>query len=667
VVVYIAVAAWMLRRLLTGKLTFFGCCDASLQTIAWLNKVAEAARHHTIALWDFSVYSGTSFAGEMQPAPFYPITILLGLLGFKNTALANTYIFLHFAISLAAMHLFLRGIGVSRLAAVAGATSFTFCGFIALHASAQANIYAGLVLLPLAAHFYHRACHTDRASRAVVLAGGGGLVGAAQIAAGHLLPFIYSSYALGLYGLVLAAARRNGDWRRPIVVLLIGQASAVAFAAVPIFLSLEYLMRAFRWDRVGMTVWPHNVPLDTWLGDPAALRLHDFSTLFSWHGETSGYYASLFLTITGLAIVPITLLRLRPPTCWLWLLMVFSLAVAFGSGLGPLAYAVYYLPLIAQTRTPARALYLYNFAAAGLTAIAIETLRDFLKSRSAIARDGMVFATVSLIMYEISGFSSKIGMPTTLSEEPHRYYFHNPALATTVKLSSSGPLVDRFVVVPGNKVGVILPPNAGDLDPVLNVLGYRATMLRSLFDFIAKDWTFATSRSFDELGTRWVLSERPLEKMTLINSGDGYYIYERSIRLSVLWTEANDIQRRVPVERVRWQENRVTFWLDPEKEPKQIVFAQPTYPGWQALVDGVPAALEQKDIFMAVDVPAGARKIEFIYRPKLTAPLAVTGIALFLWFAATVWDRMARRSTQKPPGFRDVPRIAPTSWYGRDR
>jgi hypothetical protein len=639
VVVYLLIAIWMMRRLLIGELTFFGCCDASLQTIAWLNKVAAAARHLTISLWDFSVFSGTSFAGEVQPAPFYPITIMLGLLGFRGVALAYAFVFLHFVISLMSMHFFLRNIGASRPAATVGATSFTFGGYVALQASAQANIYAGLVLLPLAACFYHRACLADRMGRAIALAGGGGIVGAAQIAAGHLMPFIYSSYALGIYGLVLSVARRQGNWRRPMLVLLISQISAVAFVAVPIFLSLEYLMRAYRWNRIGTTVWPHNVSPDTWLGDPTALHWHDFSTLLSPHNQISGYYATLFFTITGLAIVPITLLRLRSLTCWLWLLLVFSLVVALGSDLGPAAYVVYHLPLVAQTRTPARALYLYNFATAALTAIAIDRVRNAIKPRSTLVADGVGLILVLLIIYEISSFSSQIGIAATDFQEPHRFYFHNPALSSVETLSNSGPLVDRFVVVPGKREGVILPPNAGDLRPILNVLGYRATMLRSLFDFISRDWSFATSQSFDELGVRWVLSEKPLEGMRLTDRGDKYFIYERPVRLSVLWAETGNIRQRASVERVRWQTNRVTFWLSSQKTAQRLVFAQPTYPGWQAFVDGKRAALQQEDIFMAVDVSAEARKIEFVYRPKVLAPLGLTGLALLFWFAAIAWDR----------------------------
>lgn len=650
--VYILIAVLMMPRFISGELTFFGCCDASLQSFAWLNRVAEAARHHDLALWDFSIFGGTTLAGELQPGPFYPITIILGLLGAKYLVLANAYIYIHFAISLVSMHIFLRGVGASRLAAVAGATIFAFCGYVALQAAAQANIYAGLVLLPLVAHFFDRACHAERTSRTLALAGGAGLVGAAQIAAGHLQPFIYSSYALGIYALVLAAANRKSDWRRPILALLVSQVGALAFAAVPIFLSTEYLMRAYRWNQTGVSVWPHEVPLDTWIGDPASLRWHDLSTLFNAHSQIGGYYATLFFTITGLVIVPITLLRLQPLTRWLWLVLVFSLVIALGSDLGPLAYATYVLPLIAQTRTPARALFLYNFAAAALTAIAIDRLRDLLKSRPAIVREGLALVLLLSIIYETRDFfTSEIGMPVTFSQEAHRYYFENAALSTLEKLSTAGPLVDRFVMAMDTAPGAIVPPNAGDLFPVLDVLGARVTALQSFFDFLSQDWTYATSQSLDELGARWVLSGKPLDGMALVERGDGYYLYERPTRLSVLWAEHDGVRERVPVERVQWQDNRVTFWLGPDEASRQVVFAQPVYPGWEAFVDQKPAALDRKDIFMAVDVPGGTHEIEFIYRPRLLLlPLAITLVSFTLWIAIIAWDGASQRRITRRAG-----------------
>jgi hypothetical protein len=170
-------------------------------------------------------------------------------------------------------------------------------------------------------------------------------------------------------------------------------------------------------------------------------------------------------------------------------------------------------------------------------------------------------------------------------------------------------------------------------------------MLTSLNDFIAKDWTFATSQSLDELGVRWVLSEKPLDKMSLIEAGEGYYLYERLTHLSVLWTDTDGVRERFPVERVQWGENRVVFWTKPRETLQQVVFAQPAYPGWQAFVDGQRETLHEKDIFMAVDMPAGAREIEFEYRPNLTLPLAITILMTLLWFAACAWDQATRRRT----------------------
>ncbi len=63
----------------SGKKTFLGYGDATMQTYAWLHKIYSSTKSGEIALWDFNQYSGTSFAGEIQTAPFYSPNILFSI------------------------------------------------------------------------------------------------------------------------------------------------------------------------------------------------------------------------------------------------------------------------------------------------------------------------------------------------------------------------------------------------------------------------------------------------------------------------------------------------------------------------------------------------------------------------------------------------------------
>ena len=118
---YGAAALLLFARAFNGDRTFFDFGDSSLQSYPWLLDVARAARHGHLVLWEFGSQAGTSFAGELQPAPFYPPTWLLGLIGLDGIALCDAFVLLHFALAATFMHLLLRHKRASRMAAVGGA------------------------------------------------------------------------------------------------------------------------------------------------------------------------------------------------------------------------------------------------------------------------------------------------------------------------------------------------------------------------------------------------------------------------------------------------------------------------------------------------------------------------------------------------------------------
>lgn len=77
-----------------------------------------------------------------------------------------------------------------------------------------------------------------------------------------------------------------------------------------------------------------------------------------------------------------------------------------------------------------------------------------------------------------------------------------------------------------------------------------------------------------------------------------------------------------------------------------LVLTDANYPGWEALIDDRPAAVEQVDgLFRGVFVPAGEHVVEFFYRPRslsLGAAVTAVGVVLVLLIAASIYVRSRR-------------------------
>ena len=615
---YAAATFVLFRQDFIGDRTFFDFGDSSLQSYPWLVGIARAARHGQLMLWEFGSQAGTSFAGELQPAPFYPVTWLLGLLGLDGLPLCNAFVLLHFALAATTMHLLARGEGLSRPAALVAAALFAFCGYLPFQANAQPNIFASLCWLPLVVLLARRGFGARCWAGGVVCAGLAGLAGGMQIAAGHMQPFVHGSYAVVICGLAetlrRAAGRTSANLTiRPVLLALLGQAMAVGFAAVPLELANQYLHLVFRWYAGGMSRWPHAVPPQAY-ADGAALTWPDFAGLFR-RSTLRTIDGSLYLTTIGVLLCGAGLLGRRPFAATMAVLAVFSIALALGGQAGPLVHLFFHLPLLPQLRSPVRAVYLFSFAAALLAAIGLDAILDGVRRWLPGLVRPAALVVVALVIARVSAFDAGVGRPAANREFAPDYYDHDPALRSLVRLSNQGPLVSRVYALPRD----LVPPNAGDVVPVLNVAGQRATMLVSLFDYISPGWDPVASTQLDRLGVRWVVSDHAIDGLALRAQGPGYRIYERPHALSVLWIKGPGAEDRrpVPVERARWQPDRVSFEIAPLPAGTRLVFAQPVYPGWQAWVDGRRVNADREEIFTAIVLPAGARRVSFVYRPSL--------------------------------------------------
>lgn len=95
--------------------------------------------------------------------------------------------------------------------------------------------------------------------------------------------------------------------------------------------------------------------------------------------------------------------------------------------------------------------------------------------------------------------------------------------------------------------------------------------------------------------------------------------------------------------------NRISLQVD-APEPGLVYCADSFAPGWRATIDGAPASiLPANYAFRAVEVPAGASRVRFVYRPPGLIPgLAISGAGLLLALGLP-WITRRRRNKEPPP------------------
>ncbi len=104
--------------------------------------------------WDWSIYSGTSFVGNLQTALFYPPTWLLFLANASRDHVSyqslQTFVLAHVWLGAVLCFCWLRGRGLGNFASIAGAQVFAFSGYVCLQLQHQGLVTA-FAWFPLAA------------------------------------------------------------------------------------------------------------------------------------------------------------------------------------------------------------------------------------------------------------------------------------------------------------------------------------------------------------------------------------------------------------------------------------------------------------------------------------------------------------------------------------
>lgn len=332
--------------------------------------VREALRSGSLPLWEPDIFGGFPFLAQPQQSTFYPVNWINLLVPVRVGV--SLYTLFHVWLAGFGMYLFARYMGGRRLPSVLAGIGFSYGGLLAgrLWAGHQ-PVYAVFIWTPLM--LVALAWAIDRRRwYASVLAG---VPLALSLLAGHVPSFLYVGMiwaAFVLYYLIIRPGERWRIVRTALVAGLVGLALA-AVQLVPFLQFTAVSGRVAEADFAFATDYSlppaHLVTLliPEFFGEPLHVGYWSVPTF-----EELTYYAGL-LAVLGI------ILGARRPTRLTWfylILIVLGLWLALGryGVLYELAYR--FLPPFRLVRAPARAAFLYLFAASALLAHSLTVWRD---------------------------------------------------------------------------------------------------------------------------------------------------------------------------------------------------------------------------------------------------------------------------------------------------
>ena len=583
--------------------TFLCGYDNTYQYYPWMHKLADDWRALAPPLWDFSVEAGFPFSGEWNTAAFYPINILyVWLTGVPTPVKLDVLILFHFAAAMWGMSLFLRQRGVARWASLFGGVVFCWVGPVATRASGQANIFIGLIYLPWILYFFELGLAAKNPWRNF-WTGLAGFTLALSLLGGHPQPFIHNSLMLGLFAVFLLFEKRTPSlswiinlWRAASALLVVA-VIAFLFSYIQLASSHEYFARAYRWVGLASPVKALQTVLPIAVYNSHSLALADLFSIYTGHsGAVEG--ATLYLTITALICA---CFGLGVPGIWRWFVLTivaFTLLVAL-AGKTPFGWLAYRLPLLNIVREPVRILYLYQFCFATLAASGLQVALSGIPRRAGRVMVFIIVLGVFACEARQNGFPW--WLPTNSSVTADQLYSKTPLIAFLEERSRADLGMYRVLVRPKE----LIPPNCGDIFPLSTVLGYRSSMLITYFDLVSRDWSLS-SQALDQIGARYLVTDKPSEGLTLLSSFDNLLLYERPAARAVFrWSGSPEQVASGTIGLVRWGRNGVKVEVT-TTQPIKLTFAESNFPGWHARINGVATAIDASwPHFMSVTVPPG--------------------------------------------------------------
>ncbi|HWE48995.1 MAG TPA: YfhO family protein [Bryobacteraceae bacterium] len=385
----LAITLFFWKTLLTSQFTVLAGSEAINQSYGWLHFWVYSIRHFHLPLWDPYAFSGRPFAGEMDPAAYYPLNLLFALVPPNRTGLISPHFyseFLAFTHVLCAWFMFalLRELRCSRFAAFVGACAFSLGGLLSRMIWLQ--YVESCIWLPLIFLFLLRAFRAETRGRALLEAVlSGSCLGLSILTGGltfALMQGIFALTAVLYYGARKDPARpfdRQEQWIKIAAIFGVFLCAAGGAGAIQLLCSQEYGQLSMRFIDGGAFPAAEKIPYNRLVPGmwPQSIVSALFPTAFD--GKFGGEEYFPFY----IGVLPFFLALAGIWRCWgqLWVRYLSGLAVvAFAYSLGefsPLNGVLYAIvPLLWTTRSANRFLYLVSFALAILAALGLDVLLE---------------------------------------------------------------------------------------------------------------------------------------------------------------------------------------------------------------------------------------------------------------------------------------------------
>jgi hypothetical protein len=618
--------------------------------------------------WDPVMYCGLSFVGNVQAALFYPPTWLIFLLSIGKQhvpfAAVEAVLFAHFWLGFMLCYAWLRGRGLRTLASALGGMVFAFSGYLLMELQ-HFGLIASYAWFPLGLWGIDEASQRRGWRPLWKLA----VASAMCFLAGYPPTWFVFAACMGVYALFSPGTIRVALGAVAAIVF------SMLLAAVQLFPGLQANSLKVVEPRYGSGIqepafflsylvpnfynFNFHTPVLTnpgreflYLGAPAFFGLA--ALVFAWR---NGRRRELAAVIAMLAFV---LIAVTNPRQWVSdVIARFELLSQVWRDYYFLAGITVAASLLAATgvdaflRRPSRPAPRWRAPALIAAAIAWSAilLLEWRADSFAAGWRGAVEPAITLLLFALGMFAVRAECGSK------RIAVAAALLALAACDYKAFGTSKRFNAAPGKVRPVLLVGPGDDVEPKLRRdTDYRAaldetgpipTALRASGIASPQGWDPMITTQYKRLmeriahfRTNWLIDIDPKNEPALrllgvkylITGGEGPYLQVLRESPSFRPVGATDGYHKVfelinasptfgcepagacTIRSVVHTPERRAF-LVVSKSGARFTLAEQFYPGWRAYVDGAPVAIERwNEAFQSIQVPAGRRRVEFLYR-----------------------------------------------------